>query len=97
MLKQHKLSIFQKYLSIDPHLSLMAQVTHHIPVQRRYIEPARLSITAAQSEMYRATYFLVVENVASRLAYAIIHPKGKFPDTSCTFVDVKHTEQVVLT
>ncbi len=72
MLLYQYLPILQKQHIINPHLAVSPQVAHHIPMQCRLVNPARLRITIAQGQVHRTTYLLIEERIPGTAIHARI-------------------------
>src|SRR5260370_404004 len=96
LLLYHNLPILQKQLIVHPHFTGLAQVAHHVPVQRGLVHAARFRITITQGQMHRAAHFFVEEHAARAAIHARIISEGEFAEIARSRVDFKHVLQVHL-
>src|SRR5690606_20744872 len=58
--------VLDKRLTVDGHLTLIAQVTHQVPVDAAVVRAARVVVRLAQRQMDGAHDLLVVEGAEGR-------------------------------
>src|SRR5260370_39853542 len=82
--------ILQKQLIINPYLTIVAQITHHIPVQTRLVNPTPLSIARAQSQVYRTSHLLIEQRIPGASTHPRLIPKSELTQAPHPRIQFEH-------
>src|SRR5260221_6043822 len=91
----HHPPILQKQHTINPHLTTAAQVTYHIPVQSRLVDPARLRIARTQGQVPRTTHLLIKKRIPGAAKHTRVIPKSKLAQVTRSRVQLQHLLQEI--
>src|SRR5207244_3232591 len=89
-ISHQNLAIFEEERIIDPHLTRLAQVANHIPVDRRLILAASLWIALSKCQVDSAPYLLIEENIFRAVCDVVIVAEREFTEIARPLIEFQH-------